>query len=239
MNYILVDYIYRKMGYQRVGIIRSSNRYGRFGVREIIDASRRLKHPIVVEMAYKVGTDDFALELERLKSAKLDAVVHWGDDVEGAKILNQMRAAGMSQPFLACDRCVSDEFARIAGKNAEGVVCGFPWNPDSTAPDYLAFRERFRKRFHEEAETYAAHAYDGMNMLIGAIEAAGLNRAKVRDLVAYRTAAWHGVTGEIPFSSVLDDIGEVFLARRENGRWVYHSRDDLGVPRTGSPSKKP
>ena len=56
MNYIIADYLYRKAGLKRAGIIRSSNRYGRFGVREIIDASRRLEHPIVVEMAYKVGT---------------------------------------------------------------------------------------------------------------------------------------------------------------------------------------
>ena len=239
MNYILVDYMYRKMGYKRVGIIRSSNRYGRFGVRELIDASRRLEHPVVVEMAYKVGADDFSLELERLRAGNVDAVVHWGDDVDGAKILNQMRAAGMTQPFLACDRCASPEFARIAGKNAEGVVCGFPWNPDHKAADYQAFQEKFRKRFHEEPETYAAHAYDGMNMLIWAVEAAGLNRAKIRDVIAYRTEPWKGVTGDIPFSSALDDIGEVFLARRENGRWVYHSRTDLGVPQTGASTEKP
>ena len=54
----------RKVGLKRTGIIRASNRYGRFGVREIIDASRRLEHPVAVEMAYKVGRDDYSLELE-------------------------------------------------------------------------------------------------------------------------------------------------------------------------------
>ena len=78
-GYLLVDYMYRKMGYKRVGIIRASNRYGRFGVREINDGSRRLEHPIVLEMAYKVGIDDFSLQLERLKKENLDAIVHWGD----------------------------------------------------------------------------------------------------------------------------------------------------------------
>ena len=136
MNYILADYLYRKVGFKRAGIIRASNRYGRFGVREIIDASRRLEHPIAVEMAYKVGRDDFSLELERIKDANVDVVIHWGDDVEGAKILNQMRAMGMNQPFVACDRCVSDEFVRIAGKNAEGVVCSYPWNPTRKDPPY-------------------------------------------------------------------------------------------------------
>jgi hypothetical protein len=93
--------------------------------------------------------------------------------------------------------------------NAEGVVCCYPWNPDRKDPKLDAFRDRCRKRFPNdpEVETYAAHAYDGMNMLLWAIQAAGLNRAKIRDVIAYRTEPWHGVTGEIPLSSALDDFG--------------------------------
>ena len=68
---------------KRVAIIRSSNRYGRFGVREIRDSARRLQRPIPIEMAYKVGQKDFTLELERIRNANPDAVVHWGDAVEG------------------------------------------------------------------------------------------------------------------------------------------------------------
>jgi ABC-type branched-subunit amino acid transport system substrate-binding protein len=240
--YLLARYLYLVRKFDKVGIIRASNRYGRFGVRQLRDSSRRLQHPIPIEMAYKVGSDDFSLHLERIKQSGVDAVVHWGDDVEGAKILNQMRAMGMKQPFFACDRCVSDEFVKIAGKNAEGVLCTFPWDPTRKAPGLDAFREAYRKRFHEEAETYAAHAYDGMNMLIWAIQTAGLNRAKIRDVLAYRTKPWKGVTGDIEFSAVLDDLGEVFLAKYEKDAWKYCSAKDLGVPAevpSPTPTPKP
>lgn len=229
--YLLADYIYRKLGHKRVGIIRASNRYGRFGVREIRDTSRRMQNPIPIEMAYPVGASDFSLQLDRLAEGKPEAVVHWGDAADGARILNQMRARGMNQPFFACDRCASDEFVQIAGKNADGVVCGFPWNPDRKDPKLDAFRAAYRKRFHCEPETYAAHAYDGMNMLLWAIQVAGLNRAKIRDVLAYRNQPWPGVTGDIQFSAVLDDIGEVYLARCEGGRWRYYSRTELAIPR--------
>ncbi|OHB83519.1 MAG: hypothetical protein A2V98_16010, partial [Planctomycetes bacterium RBG_16_64_12] len=210
MGYLLVDYMYRKLDLKRVGIMRASNRYGRFGVREIDDASRRMARPIALEMAYVVGSDDFSLELERLSQANVEAIVHWGDAADGARVLNQMRAMGMKQPFFACDRAICDEFVEIAGKNAEGVVCLSPWDPTRKDPKYLAFCEAFRKRFNgEEPETYAAHAYDGMSMLIWAVQVGGLNRAKIRDVLAYRTEPWHGVTGDIVFSAVLDDLGEV------------------------------
>lgn len=231
LSYILVDYIYKNRKLKRIGVIRASNRYGRFGVREIRDGSRRLGKPIAIEMAYRLGTEDYSLQLERLKAANVDAVVHWGDAEDGAHILNQMRDMGMKQPYFACDRCVSDEFVKIAGDNAEGVVCGFPWNPDRQDPKLEEFRHAFREEYGEDPDTYSAHAYDGMNMLIWATQVAGLNRAKIRDVIAYRTAPWPGVTGDIPLSAALDDAGQVFLARRENGRWVYYSREQLGIPR--------
>lgn len=238
MTYLMVDYMYRKLGYKRVGVIRASSRYGRFGVHEMKDSSRRMGRPVLIEMAYKLGSTDYSLHLNRLKQENLDAVVHWGNADDGARILNQMRAEGMNQPYFACDRCVSDEFVEIAGENAEGVVCGFPWNPDRADPKLDAFRERFRKRFGEEPETQAAHAFDGMNMLIWSVQVAGLNRAKIRDMVAYRNKPWPGVTGEIAFSAVLDDIGEVFLAKREKGRWIYLSREELDIPDGPLPAQK-
>ena len=236
-GYLLADYIYRKLGFERIGIIRASNRYGRFGVREIRDSSRRLGRPVALEMAYELGSDDYSLVLERLKKADVQAFVHWGNAGDGARILNQMRAMGMDQPFYASDRAVTEEFVSIAGENAEGVICGFPWDPTRGDPRLQIFRKNFRDRFGVQPDTYAAHAYDGMNMLIWSIQVAGLNRAKIRDVLAYMPE-WPGVTGKIPLGAALDDIGEVYLAKYENGRWNYYSREDLQIPdgpTTGAP----
>jgi len=230
-GYLLVDYMYRKLKFKRVGVIRASKRYGRFGVREILDGSRRLGYPILLEMAYNLGTEDFSLQLERLQRENLDAIVHWGNALEGARILNQMRAMGMEQPYFACDRCVSDEFVEIAGSNAEGVICPYAWNPTRKSRKLEQFREAFQKRFGEEPETFAAHAYDGMNMFIWAVQVAGLNRAKIRDVLAYRTTPFKGVTGDIMLSACLDDVGDVYLAKLENGNWKFYSREDLEILR--------
>ena len=150
-GYMLVDYIYRTLDLERVGIIRASNRYGRFGVREINDGSRRMGHPVAIEMAYKLNAEDFSLQLERIKAANVQAVVHWGDAAHGAMVLNQMRAMGMNQPFFACDRCVSDEFVQAAGANAEGVVCGYPWNPDRKDEKLEAFRPGLSRSFRRRS----------------------------------------------------------------------------------------
>ena len=164
-------------------------------------------------------------------------IVHWGDAAEGAMILNQMRKMGMKQPFFGCDRHVSPEFVENAGKNAEGVWAVYPWNPERPDPKLAAFREIFHRRFGVEADTYAAHAYDGMNMLIWAIQVAGLNRARVRDVLAYRAKPWPGVTGNIAMSAALDDVGEVSLAHFEDGHWKYYTREELEIPRGHIPAR--
>ena len=235
--YLLADYWYRKLGLERVAIIRASNRYGRFGVREVKDSSRRMGHPSPIEMAYKVGQTDFSLELERVQSVNPDAVVHWGNAVEGALILNQMREMGMDQPFFGCDRTVSEEFVNLAGANAEDVIAGFPWNPERESPRLERFRKAYRERFGADAGTYAAHGYDGMNMMLWAIQVAGLNRAKIRDVIAHMPHPWPGVTGDIVLSAALDDVAETYLAKYENGQWRYYSREDLGIPQGYIPAR--
>ncbi|HUI79746.1 MAG TPA: hypothetical protein VLY24_17590 [Bryobacteraceae bacterium] len=74
-------------------------------------------------------------------------------------------------------------------------------------------------------------------MLIWATQVAGLNRAKIRDVLAYRTRPWPGVTSDIPFGAALDDLGDVFMAKCEKGTWHYYSREDLKLPRGDIPAR--
>jgi ABC-type branched-subunit amino acid transport system substrate-binding protein len=230
MGYLMADYLFRKMDYKRVALIRSGPRYGRVNIRAVRDMARRLGRPVVIEMAYGAGAKDLSTQVTRIKEVNPDAVVHWGDAADSALILNTMRKMGMKQPYFTSDRTVSDEFVKLAGANAEGVISAYPWDPSRKDPKLEAFRERFKKKFGEEPETYAAHGYDGMNMLIWATQVGGLNRAKIRDLIAYRAKPWPGVTGDIPLSSTLDDLGDVFLAKFENGKWSFHSRAEWQIP---------
>jgi hypothetical protein len=73
-----------------------------------------------------------------------------------------------------------------------------------------------------------------MNMLIWAVQVAGLNRAKIRDVLAHRVQPWEGVTGDITLSAALDNLGKAYLVEREGGQWTYRSREELDIPR-GSP----
>ncbi len=230
-SYALAKYAYEVKGYERVAVIRYNGRYGRVGVKEFKEASRRLGRPVLIELKFNNGETDFTKRLEWIRRLEPDAVFVWGNAVESARIVKQMRELGMEQPVLGPDRMLYPEFIEIAGAAAEGVVAASPWDPTQENPLLDAFRQRYRERWGgEEPETYAAHAYDTMNMLLAAIEEAGLNRALIRDALAERRKKiFRGVTGEIPLNDIYTDAGPIALAELKNGEWVYMTEEEAGI----------
>lgn len=225
MCYLLADFVFKKLKLTRVAALRANNRYGRISIDEFRDAATRLGHPFLAELNYPVGDTDFTPQLQRIKSLNPEAVITYGDAAESALILKQMRAMGMNQWFIGSDRMVTREFIKNAGENPGKVAAGYPYNPASGNPRYLQFKRLFTKRFGEAPETYASHAYDGMCMLIEAIEKGGLNRAKIRDELA-KIKHYDGVTGKKEFDPVFNNISPAALAVLKKGRWVFHSHQE-------------
>ena len=70
-----------------------------------------------------------------------------------------------------------------------------------------------------EPDVFAAHAYDGMNILIEAIKKAGLNRALIRDVLTdIKTfQGYQGVTGIVIFDGTWNNVRPIFMA--ESHKW--------------------
>jgi ABC-type branched-subunit amino acid transport system substrate-binding protein len=118
---------------------------------------------------------------------------------------------------------VSSEFLRIAGQDAEGIVTTCQYNPEANIPELKAFQANYFKRFGQEPDVFAAHAYDGMNMIIDAIRKAGLNRVLIRDvLMDLKTFQnYQGITGKIVLDNSWNDIGDIWMAKVKNGKFNY------------------
>ncbi len=228
--YTLARYVYDVLELERVAVLRYNGRYGKVGTKEFREASRRLGHPLLIELKFVNGETDFSKRLTWINRLEPDAVFLWGNAVECAHIVKQMRSMGMQQTVLASDRIIHPKFLEIAGAAAEGVIASNLWDPTEINAERDAFTARYRERWDEEPEAYAAHAYDGMNMLIKAIEEAGLNRAKIRDALENRRKdIFHGVTGDIPLNDIYTDAGPIALSVVQDGKWRHMSADEAGV----------
>jgi len=219
-SYALVDHIYRKNGLERVAVLRANNRYGRVGVMEFRDAALRVEHPIVLEVRYEDGETNFDTQLDRIKNSDPDAVVLWGNALEMGLILNRMRELGMDYPVFTSDRGVNPLFIETAGENANGIVTTCQYNPKADILALKTFQENYKKRFGQEPDVFAAHAYDGMNITIKAIQKVGLNRYLIRDELT-GLKSYDGVTGDIIFDATWNDVGGIFMAEIKDGDYVF------------------
>ena len=222
-GYALVDYIFNKKGLARVAVIRANNRYGRVGILHFTRSATRIGFPIIIEERFIDGETDFKDRLQRIKATSPDAIVIWGNAKESALILQQIRELGMNQPVFGSDRMVNPEFLKIAGKLADGVVTTCQYNPDSDNPKLKAFKSNYTKRFGQEPDVFAAHAYDGMNILIAAIEKAGLNRVLIRDVLTDMKTfqGYEGVTGKVVFDATWNNVRPIFMAEVRNGKFNF------------------
>jgi len=222
-GYALASYIYGKMGHKRIAVIRTNSRYGRVGIMEYISVAVRLGHPVMIEERFDDGDTDFKMQLENIKKIAPDGILIWGNAKESALILKQIRKLGMTQPVYGSDRVVSDEFLKIAGKNAEGVVSTCQYNPDANNLKLKKFKITYFKKFGIKPDVFAAHAYDGMNLIIKAIRKVGLNRVLIRDVLTDLKTfqGYKGVTGKIILDKSWNDIGDIYMSKVQNGKFKF------------------
>jgi branched-chain amino acid transport system substrate-binding protein len=212
--------IFTELGLKRPAILRVNNRYGRFGVLKLRDASRRLGHPIVIEQKYFPGDTDYSRQLKVIRGSRADAIVLWADEDEAARILKQMRAMGMKQRVFGAYRTLGPTLLAEAGPAAEGFEAVFPYDPTRQDPKWIRFNQRFENRFNEKPEQFAALAYDAMNVLLDSICKAGLNRARIQDALD-NVREYDGVTAHMIFDPNMKNVAPMYLGTVHNGAISY------------------
>jgi len=221
-GYALAEAVFNERKLKRIGVIRTQSRYARVGAQKFVDEAKRLGHVPVLEVKFERGDKDFAAQMRLLQNAHVDAVVIWGEVPEAALILKQMRAMGMQQPVFGPSRLCYPEIIESAGPASEGLTTTVALDPTRADAKWQEFRREYRAKFNEEPDAYAAYAYDGMNLLVRALEKAGLNRGRVMDAFReYQTQEYRGVAGVAHFDYTLNNIAPVGTARVEGGRFVY------------------
>jgi branched-chain amino acid transport system substrate-binding protein len=221
-GYTLAQVVFKEQKLKRIGVIRTQSRYARVGVAKFFDEAKRLGHVPVLEVKFERGNQDFSTQLKMLQNAHLDGVILWAEVPEAAKILKQMRALNMKQPVFGPSRMCYPQIIEQAGPAADGLVTTAAIDPTRTDPRWLQFQSDYRARFHQDPDAYAAYAYDGMNLLLAAIEKGGLNRGKVMDALRdHQGQAYEGVAGLEQFDHTLNNIAPIYIARVEGGKFVY------------------
>ena len=131
------------------------------------------KGKIVDSQTFSEGDKDFNAVLTSFKAKKVDAIYIPGYYTEVGLIIKQARQIGIKAPIVGSDGMADPKLVQIAGaKNASKIYYTTPFSTQVAAKDPTAskFMRDFKNRYHEEAPTFSALAYDAVYMIKEAIE---------------------------------------------------------------------
>ena len=218
--YRLAQKIFLEDARQRVVVFRANDRYARTGIAELVDAARRLHHPIQLEVRFENHESDWPIQFERIRAIKPDALVLWGRAEPSGRVLKGLRASGIDVPVYGPDRLADVSFISAAGAAAEGMVLTHPFDPSGSDDRWSDFRSHFATAYGREPDSVAGYGYDGARMLLQAISEAGLNRVLIRDRL-FEIRELPGVTGPIRFDNTQNNVQPVLLCQIRDGQLVF------------------
>lgn len=143
---------------------------------------------------------DFSAVLTNIRSQKPDLVFFGGVDVQAAPLVRRMKQLGIKAPLMGAGGFVSQTFLTLAGADAEGVIALEPGKVIEQMPAGKAFQDLYEDKFHTHIELHAPFAYDGVGLLISAIEQAQSTAPKDY-LPILREGRYEGITGTIEFDT--------------------------------------
>ncbi|NEX63190.1 branched-chain amino acid ABC transporter substrate-binding protein [Noviherbaspirillum galbum] len=142
---------------------------------------------------------DFTPILTNLKAKKVDAIFFGGYAPQGGPMARQMKQLGLNAKLLGGDTICAPEMGKLGGDAVgENVLCAQGGAILDKAASGADFKAKYKKRFGQDPDVYAASFYDGVMLYADAMKKAGsVEPAKVGAEVAKNS--YKGVAGTYAF----------------------------------------
>ena len=154
---------------------------------------------------------DFSAVIQTVRTDKATAIYWTGYFAQAAAFVRQLRAAGITIPFVCADGAVDPTFIKDAGAAANGTYATISvLSSFLTGKSAKAFDHAYASKFHAQPGPYSAYGYDGIYALADAAKAArSLAPAKV--IKALHGLKFAGLTGEVSFAADGSRLGAHFV----------------------------
>ncbi len=197
----MAAYAARQRKLKRVGVIDDRGAFGQGIADEFIKQAKALGMSVAGHEYTSDKASDFSAILTALKAAKAEAVFFGGYAAQAAPLARQMRALGLNVPLLGGDTLCSPEMAKLGG-DAVGanVLCAQGGALLDRLARGPAFQARYRARFKQDPDVYAAAFYDQAMFLAQAMQASNSTDASVVG-AALHASSYQGVAGRYAYDA--------------------------------------
>lgn len=198
-------YAANELKFKNVAVIDDRTAFGQ-GVAE--EFKKQAKASGMTVAGHEFTTDkafDFNAILTKLKNKKVEAIFFGGYAPQAAPMVRQMKQLGITAKLLGGDTICTGEMGKLGGDAvADNVLCsqgGAILDKASSGP---AFKAKYKARYKQDADVYAASYYDATMMYAQAMQKANsIDPQKVAAVIA--SGSYKGVAGTYAF----DDRGDM------------------------------
>ena len=220
----LTEYVAKTYKPKTVAIFYSNEPYGK-GCATVFGAEfEKLGIKKVAEESFNRGDRDFKAQLTKIKAAKPDILFIPGYTPETAPAAAQARQLGMKQRIVGVYGDMDPEYAKLAGKAAEGHLIAGEYDENYNTPKNKKFRENYYKQAKEANEPvnimFAALLYDAAGLTLEGMKKNGPTSEGIKKFLN-EVKDFDGVTGKLSF----DKNNDVVRSGTASGVYLFEIKD--------------
>lgn len=178
---------------------------------------------VVGDERFRSGAQTVFTELAaRLVGARPDGLVMIAGAVDSALVAQHVRRLDPSVALAVTPWAGTEELIQLGGRAVEGAFVPQYFDRNSRSPDYLAFVERYRKRFGEDPGFPATIGHDAVSMGLQAVRQRSAGQS-LREALQSRLE-YPGLQRPTRIDAFGDGAGALYMTTIERGRYVSVAR---------------
>jgi len=215
-----------------IALISGTDAFGKSMRDQCVAVASKAGITIATEETYGPRDSDMTPQLTNIKNkAGVQAVVNPGFGQGPAIVTRNYKQLAITLPLYQSHGVASKQFIELAGPAAEGVrlpaaailiADKLPAN-DPQKPVVVNYTKTYQDRTKQAVSTFGGHAYDGLMILVQAMERAkSTDPAKVRDEIE-KTKGFVGTGGIVnisPTDHMGLDLSAFHMLEITNGDWT-------------------
>ena len=189
---------------RRFAVVDDRTAYGQGLADEFVAAAKANGIDVVTREYTTDKSTDFAAILTRVKATNVDGIFYGGYYAQAGLLRKQMKRLAMTGYLLGGDAMCNAELAKVGGDAVDhGVYCPQGGAVLEQTAEGQAFVADYRKHFNADPLTYSAPLFDGVNIVVAAMEKAqSVEPEKYR--ASLDSTNQRGVAGQYQFDSHRD-----------------------------------
>lgn len=216
----LVDYLVEQK-YTKFAIIGDNSAYGKGETAYQQAALDRHSLKSLATEEYGIDDKDFTGQLTKIMQTQPEVLLLAASEVAGGLIAKQARQLGFKGVIAGGSAMGTPKFVETAGDAAEGVFFTSPYPGNEANDKTKAFAAAYNKRWGEDPEVHGANTYDGMNMLLMAMDKADPLTPENVAAEMHKICDYEGLQGTFCYDETGEGIKSTFLGVIKDGKLTF------------------